>query len=433
VDEARRVPSPCVGAGLLAFVALVVVSYVWGRQVAQAHHIGIGVPPLNSGWRTRAGWATLGTVALGTVALVALPQLARRLPWRALPVATAAGAALWSVVLASNDGADGLLRGVGRPGDYLTTAQRISSPHMFLRDFAAMVRAHELPVHTSGHPPGFVLVLRLLDQLGLRGGGWAAALCIGGGVAALALVAVTVRDVAGEPTARAAVPFLVVSPAAIWIATTPDAFFAGVGAAAACALVLSTSHGRDRRHALVLGSLGGLLYGAAVMLSYGMVLIAVIPLAVGWRRRSFQPLLAGAVGALAVIFAFWVAGFWWVDGLLATRARYWQGIASTRPLRYFVVANLAALALACGPATAVALTRLRRHAVGLLVWSALAAVLLADLSAMSKGEVERIWLPFAVWLLPAGAVLAARPRLARTMLGLQLATAIALQTFVHNS
>ena len=87
----------------------------------------------------------------------------------------------------------------------------------------------------------------------------------------------------------------------------------------------------------------------------------------------------------------------------------------------------------CGPATAVALAHLRRHAVGLLVWGALAAVLIADVSAMSKGEVERIWLPFAVWLLPAGAVLASRPRFARLLLGLQVATAIVLQTFLHNS
>jgi hypothetical protein len=52
---------------------------------------------------------------------------------------------------------------------------------------------------------------------------------------------------------------------------------------------------------------------------------------------------------------------------------------------------------------------------------------------MSKCEVERIWLPFAVWLRPAGAALADRPRLAHGLLGLQVATAIALQTFVHNA
>jgi hypothetical protein len=35
----------------------------------------------------------------------------------------------------------------------------------------------------------------------------------------------------------------------------------------------------------------------------------------------------------------------------------------------------------------------------LLVGAAVFAVLAADLSGMSKAEVERIWLPFAVWLM----------------------------------
>ncbi len=34
-----------------------------------------------------------------------------------------------------------------------------------------------------------------------------------------------------------------------------------------------------------------------------------------------------------------------------------------------------------------------------------AAILLADLSGMSKAEVERIWLPFAVWLVVPCALL----------------------------
>jgi hypothetical protein len=41
----------------------------------------------------------------------------------------------------------------------------------------------------------------------------------------------------------------------------------------------------------------------------------------------------------------------------------------------------------------------------LLVLAALLALLTADLSGMSKAETERIWLPFALWLLPACAFL----------------------------
>jgi hypothetical protein len=41
--------------------------------------------------------------------------------------------------------------------------------------------------------------------------------------------------------------------------------------------------------------------------------------------------------------------------------------------------------------------------------AALLALLVADLSGMSKAETERIWLPFVMWMLPAGAFLP-RPR-----------------------
>jgi len=38
------------------------------------------------------------------------------------------------------------------------------------------------------------------------------------------------------------------------------------------------------------------------------------------------------------------------------------------------------------------------------------AMLAADLSGLSRSEVERIWLPFTVWLVPLAAGLAARDR-----------------------
>lgn len=40
----------------------------------------------------------------------------------------------------------------------------------------------------------------------------------------------------------------------------------------------------------------------------------------------------------------------------------------------------------------------------MLAWAALGALLAADLSGMSKAETERIWLPFVMWLLAAGAL-----------------------------
>ena len=57
----------------------------------------------------------------------------------------------------------------------------------------------------------------------------------------------------------------------------------------------------------------------------------------------------------------------------------------------------------------------------LLPLTALAAVTLADLSQLSRGEVERIWLPFAVWI-GAAAVGDRRPWLAA-----QAATGLVVQ------
>ena len=60
------------------------------------------------------------------------------------------------------------------------------------------------------------------------------------------------------------------------------------------------------------------------------------------------------------------------------------------------------------------------------VGGALLAVVTADVSGLSKGEVERIWLPFAIWLLVATAVFGGR-RAARLWLAGQLVTALVLQ------
>ena len=171
------------------------------------------------------------------------------------------------------------------------------------------------------------------------------------------------------------------------------------------------------------------------MLSYGLVLLAVIPITVAVARRRLRPLLVATIGAVLVGAVFLAAGFWWVAGLAATRERYCAGVASRRPYDYFLLGNLAAFALAIGPATVVGLAWLRDRRALLLVGGALLAVALADLSGMSKAEVERIWLPFVPWVLLACAAIVctrARPTAARLCLVGQAATAIAIQTTVRS-
>ena len=109
-----------------------------------------------------------------------------------------------------------------------------------------------------------------------------------------------------------------------------------------------------------------------------------------------------------------VAGFDWLAGLEATRTAYLAGVAPERPDRYFIVANLVVFAVAVGPAAVAGVVWLRDRAAWWLVGGALAGVLAADLSTMSKGEVERIWLPAVPFVVLATSAI--RGRTARTRL-----------------
>jgi hypothetical protein len=95
-----------------------------------------------------------------------------------------------------------------------------------------------------------------------------------------------------------------------------------------------------------------------------------------------------------------------------------------------VWANLAAVAFAAGPAVVAGLGRFRLRllpaAAALLPVAAVAAIVLADVSGMSKGEVERIWLPFVVWLVIPCALLP------RRWAGLWLAAQAALALAVNH-
>jgi hypothetical protein len=128
------------------------------------------------------------------------------------------------------------------------------------------------------------------------------------------------------------------------------------------------------------------------------------------------------------LIAFAAAGFWWPSGLEATHAQYAGGVAARRPYLDFLVISPAAFALAIGPAAVTGLAGLYGRRAWILPGSALAALLLAELSGLSRGETERIWLPFAPWLLLATASL----RAPRAWLAAQMALAIALQVAVRS-
>jgi hypothetical protein len=399
--------------------------------------VSIDAPPLHARFEPKLLASVLLPVAIGALVVRYGVRLATRLAWPRVVAGSWAAAATWSVGLALARGPERIVGPVRKPNEYLAALPMVHDLGDFLATFVERIGSY--PTHVQGHPPGTVLLLGGLREVGLGGGVPAAALFVAAGAAAVPAVLVAVRDVAGEATARRAAPFLVLAPAAIWVATSADALYSGVAAWGIAGLVVAT--GRRDRIGDLAAAAGGVLLGAAAFGSYGMVLLTLVPLAVAWQRRRVRPLVVALLAAFGVVAVFALAGFWWLDGLVATRDRYVAGIASRRDYVPFLFVNAAALAVSLGPAIAVGFTRLRDRRVWVFVGAALGAVSLAALSGMSKGEVERIWIPFMPWLLLAGVALVPTvatdaPRAARSVpvagwLALQAATAIALECLVR--
>ena len=366
-------------------------------------------------------------LALVTAGLVVWhgPQLAARMRWGRLLGVAYATALAWTFSLALVDGWQrGLSSRLTTRHEYLSDVHRVT-----VRDFTDRIldrQPDSWATHVAGHPPGALLVFAALDRIGLGGGDWAAVTCVLVGASTAISVPVAVRALAGVTAARAVIAFVVLFPGAVWVGASADGLFTGVTAAGIA--LLATAARRDGPAATALAAGAGGVLGFACFLSYGMVLMAPIAVAVLVAARRLAPVPPALFGAAAVTAAFAGAGFWWPDGYHLVVERYHQGIANDRPYAYWVWANLACLVAAAGPAVAPILRRAVRD-VRALPWlvlplSAAVAVLLADLSGLSKAEVERIWLPFAIWLLAGASVLPTSHR--RGWLAVQAATALAV-------
>ncbi|MDT0306661.1 hypothetical protein RM780_06755 [Streptomyces sp. DSM 44917] len=414
------------GAALLFAAAAVVGAASYDGDV-----LFLAWPPLFADWRPHAGPGTpAALIAAGLVAGFG-PAAARRLPWRWLLAAAWAGSMAWVWSLALVDGWErGVARRLAYGHEYLTVVDEVDGIGAFLRGFSERIPLESQdawPAHVAGHPPGATLTFVLLDRVGLGGGAWAGAFCVTASASAAVAVLIAVRALAGEGAGRRAAPFLVLFPGAVWMGVSADGWFAAVAAWAVALLALSATRGVRCRRVAAAGS--GLLWGLLLYLSYGLVLMAPVGVAVLWRARNARPLPWVLAGALPCAVAFTAGGFWWFEGYFTLVDRYHAGAGGYRPYAYFVWANLAAQVASVGLATAAGLRRAGarpRAAAGLvaLVAAGAAAMLAADLSGMSKAETERIWLPFALWLTPACALLPASR--ARWWLALQAALALAV-------
>ncbi|WP_037675079.1 glycosyltransferase family 39 protein [Streptomyces griseus] len=418
-----------------AAALLVTAAVLIGRHLQFTYGtLYVGWPPLLGRWGPHVGPGTPLALVVAAATVAYGPLLAARIPWRGLLLAAWGTATVWILSLALIDGwRRGIAGRLTTRYEYLQVIDRFHDIPAALRDFTHHIligSPDHWPAHIAGHPPAATLTFVLLDRIGLRGGGWAGMWCVVVGATACVAVLVAVRALCGERPARRAAPFLVLAPAAVWMGTSADAYFAAVASWSVALLALAVT-----RRSPWCAAASGLLFGLTCYLSYGLTLFALIGAAVVLLgRREVRagpkplPLLAALLAGLAVVpVAFTLAGFDWWEAYRLLVERYYQGAARVRPYGYWVWANLACTVLITGLATAAGLRRgavelTRRGPDGtrrpspdpdrrlsLLVGAALLALLVADLSGMSKAETERIWLPFAMWLLPACAFLT-RPR-----------------------
>ncbi|MGX1808003.1 hypothetical protein ACWIGI_19975 [Nocardia sp. NPDC055321] len=364
----RRADLYCALGGALLVATAFLVPRILGEQWRS--NLYAGAAPIFGSWLPHLGWGTGPAVGIAALVIAYGPELARRLPWRRALLLTWVTALAWTFALAMVDGWQrGFAGRLTSHDEYLHEVGGVTDIAAMLRGFSGRIldfRPDSWTTHVSGHPPGALLSFVLLDRAGLGGGAWAGLLCMGVGCTAAVAVPVAIRALGTDPSesparhaeqkARAALPFLALAPAAIWLAVSADALFAGVTAWAVALLAIATE---QRRGWLVAACGAGALFGFALFLSYGMILMAV-PAAAVLLARGLRASIPALVAALLVVAMFNAAGFWWLDGYHLVVERYYQGIASDRPYSYWVWANLAATVCAIGLAPVAAAHRVVR-------------------------------------------------------------------------
>ncbi len=380
----------------LRWLAVVVAGLMLTALAVAVHaRLGTASPPFTGRFRFKLD---PGTALAPVVAIVVLAAARRGLPdrlsWPGLLGAGYLAAVGWAVGLALVDGGNGLAAPVSDPTGYLPDVPAVGTDVVaFLRDFAASAGSHT--VATRQHPPGPVLLLWALGRVGITAPAALGLVVTLIGCASVPLVAVAVRSLCGELAARRLLPLLVLAPYAVWLAVSLDAVTLTLGAACvACGLV-----GSEPRRSSLWAVAAGLLLGVGALFSYSVAWLGATVLVGNFVRRRPWLNLVGGAAALVPLLLAQAAGFTWSDGLTAAQADFSLRVGPHRSWLLWGFLDLLLLGIACGPVLAAALRKIRRTPGWPFLVGALLAVGFAIASGLSRGEVERSFLPFFPWLL----------------------------------
>ena len=417
---------------------VVAVAIAWPRVTGT--DVFIYWPPLKARWTPGFTPTLLLPVLVALAGLLVWRRMISALRWGPFLAAVFAASWLWTVALGHVGGTESISKVFARPSEYFVGAKEVPSISGFLTGFIERVpldaKGH-WPIHIAGHPPGATLFFIVLDRLGISDPYTAGIIVLTLGCTAVVAVLLTVRTLSSERYARRVAPWLVATPSAIWMGVSADAMFTATAAWGLALLALAATASR-RSRLIGCGLPAGLLLGLCVYFSYGLVLLGILAIAVIWLGGRWEALLWALGGALLVAAAFTLAGFRWWEGFPVLVTRYYDGIQSKRQYGYWVWANLGAWTFTIGLAVWAAIPHgiaetwwrgeRNRRAVAVLGSAGLSTILLATLSSMSKAEVERIWLPFTIWVLLLPSLLPLRWQ--RPLLATQLASAIAIEYFL---
>lgn len=432
-------------AGLLVTLAIIAAAFiipaVFDWKVYPRATVGPDdISPLHGLWEPKLfGPGTIPAIAIAVLGFQYGPRLAQQLTWRRLQILAFVAGFAWLMALAYVDGNAGISRVLGNPYEYLRTARDVADIPAMIGDYIRRIpyaATDNWVTHIAGHPPGALLLFVVMVKIGI-GGNYVAGLVVTILAATIApTVMATLRTLDREDFARRAAPFLVLTPAAVFLAVSADALFAAIATWGLACMAMSAT--RTRTGSTIAWSVGaGLLLGYCVMVSYGLPLLGIMAVAILLAARRWQPLPGAFVAAVGVVLVFAAYGFRWWEAYPVLRERYYEGVASIRPFSYWVWANLAALAISAGPAVGMGLARLlalgRRldRTLLLVIGGGFLMIAAADLSGMSKAEVERIWLPFIPWITLSLGLLTTR--WARLALAVQLISALLVQHLLYTS